>query len=298
MPQRDDYSFGNEAHTAEYYEQYASTINNGEARIPICFVIDTSSSMNIVINDKSETKEVRGTGRNKDGNYVVRVVPAYDWVTLVTRMEELQTVFSKMLSKMRSNDILSKSAEICIITFDLFADCYVEFTDLNRISPNSPNNLRVGRDSTNVSKGIRMALERIDRQQVMTSSAVNDFYKPVLILMSDGQATDGRDAEIARQEVRQRSEEEKLNVIPIGIGRGIDEKWLRGLSRDSRVYHMNTDREFEEVFEEITRRIQNTAPVIPLDENENNMANDAQDDVANTLYGQDYESFLEAFLSM
>lgn len=297
MAQRDGYSFGNEAHTAEYFEQYESTINNGEARIPICFVIDTSSSMSIVINDKSETKQVRGTGRNEDGNYVVKVVPAYDGVTLVTRMEELQTVFSKMLSKMSSNDILSKSAEICIITFDLFADCYAEFTDLNRISPNSPSNIRIGRDCTNVSKGIRMALERLDRQQAMNSSAGNDFYKPVLILMSDGQATDGRDAELARQEVRQRSEDEKLNVIPIGIGRAIDEKWLRGLSRDSRVYHMNTDREFEEVFEEITRHIRLTTMVISVDEDENNMANDVQDDVANTWYGQNHESLLEAFMN-
>ena len=297
MAQRDSYSFGNEAHTAEYFEQYESTIDNGEARIPICFCIDTSTSMNIVINDKSELKEVRGTSRSSDGNSVVTVEPKYPWVKLVTRMQELQTVFSKMLSKMRTNDILSKSAEICIVTFDLFADCYAEFTDLSRISPNSPNNIRVGRDSTNVSKGIRMALERLDRQQAMNSNAGNDFYKPVLILMSDGQATDGQDAERAREVVRQRSEDGKINVIPIGIGRGIDEKWLRGLSRDSRVYHMNTDHEFEEVFEEITRRIRLTTMVISVDEDESNMANDVQDDVASTQYGQDYESFLEAFMN-
>ena len=142
-----------------------------------------------------------------------------------------------------------------------------------------------------------MALERLDQQQLMNSNAGNDSYKPVLIFMSDGQPTDGRDAELARQEVRQRSEDGKLNVIPIGIGNGIDERWLRGLSRDSKVYHMNKDRDFEEVFEEITKKIQRTTMVISVDEDEKNMANDIQEDVASTQYGQDYESFLEDFMN-
>ena len=42
------------AHTLEYYDQYESTISNGEARIPICICVDTSSSMNFLINDNSE----------------------------------------------------------------------------------------------------------------------------------------------------------------------------------------------------------------------------------------------------
>lgn len=297
MGQRDNYPYGGEAHTAEYFAQYESTISNGEARIPICFCVDTSSSMNIVINDKSELREVRGTSRSRDGNSVITVEPRYSWVTLVTRLEELQTVFSKMIAKMQSNDILSKSAVICIVTFDLFADCYAEFTDLGRVSPDTPKSIRIGQDRTNASKGLRMALERLDQQQLMNSNAGNESYKPVLVFMSDGQATDGKEAELARQEVRQRSEDGKLNVIPIGIGKGIDERWLRGLSRESKVYHMDTDRDFEEVFEEITKRIQWTTTVISVDEDENNMANEVQDNVASTQYGQDYESFLEAFMN-
>lgn len=297
MGQRDNYSYGGEAHTAEYYAQYESTISNGEARIPICICVDTSSSMSIIINDKSEVKEIKGTSRSDDGYNVVSVEPKYPWIKLVTRMQELQTVFSKMLTKMRANDIIARSAVICIVTFDLFADCYSEFTDISRISPNSPNNIRIGKDRTNVSKGLRMALDRLDQQQLMNSNAGNDSYKPVLIFMSDGQATDGEDAERARQEVRQRSEENRLNVIPIGIGNGIDERWLRGLSRESKVYHMNTDREFEEVFEEITKKIQRTTMVISVDEDEQNMANEAQEDMASTQYGQDYESFLADFMN-
>lgn len=297
MAERDHHSYGGEAHTAEYYAQYESTISNGEARLSICFCVDTSSSMSIVINDKSEVKEIQGTSRSDDGNNVVSVEPKYPWVKLVTRMEELQAVFSKMLEKMQANDIIARSAVICIITFDQFADCYAEFTDLSRISPQIPKHIHIGRERTNMAKGLNMALERLDQQQMMNSNAGNDSYKPVLIFMSDGQATDGPAAEQARMEVRQRSEDNKLNVIPIGIGNGIDERWLRGLSRESRVYRMNKDRDFEEVFEEITKKIQRTTMVISTDEDEQNMANEAQEDIASTQYGQDYENFLEDFMN-
>jgi len=37
--------------------------------------------------------------------------------------------------------------------------------------------------------------------------------------------------------------------------------------------------------------------VISVDEDEGNMANDAQDGVASTQYGQDYESFLDEFMN-
>lgn len=297
MAQRDNYAYGGEAYTAEEYRQRESIISNGEARIPICFCVDTSSSMSIVINDKSDLREVRGTNRSDDGNNVVSVEPKYPWIKLVTRMQELQKVLSTMLGKMRSNDIIAKSAVICIITFDLFADPHIEFTDIGGIYTDSLNNIRIGKDRTNVSKGLKMALDRIDQWILANSNAGNENYKPVLIFMSDGQATDGRDAELAREEVRQRSEANDLKVIPIGIGNGIDERWLRGLSRESKVYHMNTDRDFEEVFEEITKKIQTTTMVISLDEGEQNMANYVQEGVASTQYGQDYKSFLEEFMN-
>ena len=287
MGHRDSYIYSGEAYTAEEYAQRESIISNGEARIPICFCVDTSSSMSIVINDKSEIREVRGTNRYDDGNNVVSVKPKYEDVKLVTRMQELQKVLCTMLDKMRSNDIIAKSAVICIITFDLFADPYIEFTDIGKIHLES---LCIGRDRTNAAKGLKMALGRIDKWMHTNSDAGNDTYKPVLIFMSDGQATDG-------QEVRQRSEGNELNVIPIGIGNGIDERWLRGLSRESKVYYMNTDRDFEEVFAEITKKIQRLPYVIPLDESEQNIANYVQEGVASTQYGQDYNSFLEEFMN-
>lgn len=287
------------AHTADYYAQYDNTLSNGEARIPICICVDTSISMNFLINPDSELI-IEESERSVDGNTKVRTARAkYSWVKLVHRIDRLQSVLSTMLEKMQKNPIIAKSAVVSIISFDQFADCYVEFTDVNRISVNAPYNLKVGQDQTNVSKGINMALERLDQMLLMNSNAGNDVYKPVLIFMSDGTPTDGQEAERARLRVKQRSEEDKLNVIPISICGNYDgECWLRGLSKDSRVYQMTSENEFQSVFAGITERIRRTAMVISTDETPTNLANKGVDEnTENTLYGEDNGSFLNDFLN-
>ena len=296
MARNDNFSQGAQAYTADYYDQYESTISNGEARIPICFCIDTSASMRNVTGN-CKTREVPGSRRMVDGRWVVDVEPLFPWQKLTTRMDELRRVLGVMLSKMKQNSIIARSAVVNFITFDQFADCQMEFTDLIRVSLQSVDRLQVNKDQTNVGKGLRMALQRLDQLERMNSNAGNDSYRPVLIFMSDGDPTDGEYGDRLRTEVRQRSEDGKLNVIPVGIGSGINERFLRSMSKDSRVYRMDTDKEFEQVFDEITRKIHNTTMVISMDEGESNMANQAQENVPNTQYGVSCEDFLEDFLN-
>lgn len=296
MAQEEFTTRGGGYHTADYYEQYSSTIANGDARISICFCVDTSSSMKFIVN-KDDFEIIEGSSHTEDGLRVSHARPKRPGVVEITRLMELKKVFSKMLEKMRSNEIIARSAVVSIITFDMFADCYIEFTDINRISPNCPNNIKIGADCTNVSKGLQMALERLDIQTRMNSDAGNDSYKPVLIFMSDGTPTDGQEAEKARIAVRKRSEEGTLNVIPIGIGNNIDRQWMRGLTRESVVFNMERDEEFEKVFATITRKIQHSTMVISTDEGDNNIANNVQEGENSTNYGYDNTSDLESFMN-
>ncbi len=286
------------AHTADYYAQYDNTLANGEARIPICICVDTSRSMNILTNPDSDLI-IEESEHFTDGNKVRTARAKYTWVKLITRMDRLHTVMSTMLEKMQKNPIIAKSAVVSIISFDQFADCYVEFTDVNRISSDAPYNLRVGYDKTNVAKGINMALDRLDQMLSMNSNAGNDAYKPVLIFMSDGTPTDGQDADSARIRVRQRSEEDRLNVIPICIcGNQEGERWLKGLSKESVVYKMASEEEFQKVFSDITERIRRTAMVLSTDETLANLANEEIDEnTENTMYGEDRGNFLNDFLN-
>lgn len=274
------------AYTHAYYEQYNNIISNGEARIPICFCIDTSSSMNFYTSD-SEVIRDESSKHIEDGKTVYYAKPKPGGRTS-TLIKELKNVFSRMITRMRQNDILSRSAVICIIQFDQFADCYSEFTDISRLSSDCLTNIDTRADSTNIARGLRMCLNRLDKQMEMIVAAGNDNYKPVLIIMSDGSPTDGKDAEEAKTIVRQRAEDGKLNVIPIGIGSGFDRNWLRSLSAESRVYNMSAEYEFNLVFDEITRRIQRTASVIAADEDNDPLGADSADiNLETTKYGQD-----------
>jgi len=274
------------AYTRAYYDQYNNIISNGEARIPICFCIDTSSSMNFFTSD-SEVIRDESSRHIEDGKEVYYAKPKPGGHTS-TLIKELKSVFRKMLIRMCRNDIISRSAVICIVQFDQFADCYCEFTDISKLSPDCLNNIETRADRTNIAKGLRMCLNRLDQQMEMIVAAGNDKYKPVLILMSDGSPTDGREAEEAKTTVRQRAEDGKLNVIPIGIGSGFDRNWLRSLSAESRVYNMSAESEFNQVFDEITRRIQRTASVIAVDEDINSLGDVSIDSgLETTRYGQD-----------
>lgn len=284
------------AYTAEYFDQYNNTINNGEARIPICICVDTSRSMHFLLNPPEQLiyKNQSGVVDGQEVTYV-EVKAGYKEIT---KMSRLQEVLCNMFSNMKLDDVISRSAVICIITFNQFADCYVEFTDINKIDTYSPNRIQLGKDITNVSKGIRMSLERLDQQVSMNSNAGNDSYKPVLIFMSDGVPSDTIEAEQAKEQVRQRSEEGKLNVIPISIGAGSKgECWLKGLSRKSRVYRMNCLKDFEDVFTEIKERIHMTAAVVSTDEYEPDIDVSIPKDADNSNYGKVVtEDILQAFL--
>lgn len=61
---------------------------------------------------------------------------------------------------------------------------------------------------------------------------------------------------------------------------------------------MERDNEFERVFSDILTRVQQTTAMIALDEGtmDKNIELE-EDDVANTLYGTNYESFLEDFIN-
>lgn len=300
-------NFDNEAFTADYFAQYDSTISNGEARIPICFCIDTSSSMNFVTNKRSDYRIIENSSHTEDGIDNVVTVEPLPGVTLHHRIDEVQRVLNHMLERMRYDRRISNAAVISIVTFDMFADCIVEFSEAGRISPATIRSIRTHEDKTNASKGIQMALERLDQFRRVNSMAGNESYKPVLIFMSDGDVNNDPGAAAASREVRERSDAGTLNVIPIAIGGAADETWMRRLSKDAHVFHMEHEEEFDRVFDIITRRIAKTTMVISVDEGlksnaeEDNLTDvPSEPDESSTRYGTDttddeFMSFLNSF---
>lgn len=281
---RNDY----DAYTAEYYTQYDSTISSGETRIPICFCIDVSSSMHFLTNRNDDFTYDDRPSYSEDGTDNVRSVTMKPGRVAHYRIDEVKRVLKLMIYRMSLIPVLKHSAVVSIVTFSRFADCVVEFSELNNIPDRLIDRITIDADQTNAAKGIQMALERLDSVSRIIRDAGNESYIPVFIFMSDGNPTDGDAAKRAGYEVRQRSEDGKLNVIPIAIGteRG-NETWLRQLSKESRVYHMEHEDEFDAVFDKIVSRINKTATVISVDESlmDDVDANDDQENTASSKYG-------------
>lgn len=260
---------GIDAFTADYYAQYENIISNGEARIPICFCIDTSSSMNFITNRPEEYTIVENSSHTVDGVRNVKGAVAKRGYTLHTRIEKVRGVLTDMLQRMKYDRRISNAAAISIVNFDVFADCIAEFSEIDKLIKGdliSSIDTDERRDKTNASKGIYMALERLDQFSRVNKMAGNESYKPVLIFMSDGDVNEDLGAGAASYEVRERSNAGKLNVIPIAIGRDANESWMRGLTKDGHVYRMEYEDEFDEVFNIIAKRIAKTAMVISVDE--------------------------------
>ncbi len=290
-------NYDNHAFTQEYFSQYDSTISNGEARIPICFCIDTSGSMSLLTNPDSDIKSY-GTHGRKDGTSTV-TVELKPGVQRRDRIIEVQEVFSRMMEGMRRNPVIANSAVISVVTFDRFADCISEFSDLYHFNQRTIQNIRAGEDYTNASKGIDMALKRLDDFKRMNADAGNECYTPVLVFMSDGDVKEDPGASWARNEVRSRADAGKLKVISVAIGHGADKTWMRQLSSESKVYTMNSERELQEVFNSIAKRIERVAVMISVDEDISDASVDVpdlEDGVVNTQYGNDSEDFLTSAL--
>lgn len=292
----------NDAYTADYFAQYDNSITNGEARIPICFCIDTSSSMDFITNPESDFIVLNnGATHMEDGCSHVRSVRLKKGVIKKCNLNDLKRVLLQMINRMQQNAIIANSAVVSIVTFSLFADCIVEFSDVNRINPSLINHIKAEENQTNAAKGINMALERLEQLKRLNTGAGNDSYRPVLVFMSDGNPTDIREARNAGNQIRELADQEKLNVIPIAIGNDIDESWLRRLSHDSHVYHMRREREFDEVFSKITSRIEKVGRVISLDEELVQFEDEGTEDrdaAQSTKYGAEAEDEdLMAFLN-
>ncbi len=274
-----------EAFTDEYYTQYDSTISSGETRIPICFCIDVSSSMRFLTNRREDFTYDSNHGFSEDGIDNVREVTMRPGKVAHQRIDEVKRVLKRMLSRMRQSSVLRNSAVLSIVTFSRFADCIVEFSELDHIKDRMIDKIQTDKKFTNAAKGIRMTLDRLDSISRVIRDAGNESYRPVFIFMSDGQPTDGQASKDAGDEVRERSEEGKLNVIPIAIGTDRqNETWLKQLSKDNHVYHMEHEDEFDRVFNMIASRISKTVAVISVDEAIDDSKEDSEE-VASSRYG-------------
>ncbi len=287
-----------EAFTVDEYDQMSSTETNGEARIPICFCIDTSSSMgNIIAGDWIEI----GNNRVVDGERVVSIRQKPGGRPLVSRLDELKRVLRQLIIKLKMNSRTRNAAVVSMITFDEFADCIMEFRDVEAVDMNKISRLRCGVDKTSLVRGIRMSLERIESLNRMNESYGNHTYRPILVILSDGLPTDPANAlNEMRAMVRKLTEDNDLYVMPIGIGNDFNPEHLRKFSGEGKVYTMKNEEDFDLIFDRIEHTVSWVSQGIVNEIYDYNQAGVQEEDgVINTSIGTDIPVItLEEFADM
>ena len=283
MRARDD------AYTAEYYEQYENTIRNGETRLPICFVLDVSQSMNII----SDSRQVKAKGKayELDGVMVqsVQYMPGYNEKNVTRCITSLRRVLKRLLDGIYENPFMRNSVVVSIITFSKYANRVLDFSELKSKTSDIVSTITTEVDVTNTHAGIDMALDSVKAINDRIKEAGNESYRPVIVLITDGMPTT-RDAmaEKASKDLYKKAQNGEVELIPIFIGQdSMGFNWLQSLTPHGRIYQMIDDHEFDEVFEIITRQIKGVTNIIAVDATMND--NNASSDANSTAYGSDFD---------
>lgn len=258
-----------EYQTYEEYGQLESILQKGGNRTLVCFCVDISESMTLILDgqDYKIDHSRDGVARNADGQSM-RAVYAKRGYTLENRISKLNGILKEMLRKMKANGQLRDSVVISLITFANEADVKNSFMDAGIIDPEKYANMAVGNraNQTNAGQALQLALEQIEYAQERFGEADVDLRKPTIVFLSDGEPTDTsaysadtvtigsvttkNDANSMAAIIRQKVADGELNMVPVLIGSGNARahSFMTSLTPERTYRKMNTERDYEEVF--------------------------------------------------
>lgn len=200
-------------------------LNNPNPRISICLCLDTSSSM---------------------------------WGAPIKELNQGVQLFYDAI---RQDLVASGVAEIAIVTFGAGGvKCHAEFSGIQNVQ-NAPVFHAGG--MTPMGEAVNMALDKLaNRRQQYRRNGV-EYYKPWLVLMSDGQNNGSAQAfERARQRVADFCSGGNLDFLPIGVGNAADMAELASFSPQHPPFKMDGLR-FREFFSWLSRSVSRVSASTP-----------------------------------
>lgn len=174
---------------------------NTKKRLPICFCIDASGSM----------EAPTSSGK--------------------TRMEELNEAFAKFINTMKNDEEVNASADIAIVSFGGEAKIVKNFGPISEytFSQFEPKHMSF----TPLGEAIMVALKLVEIRKSAYKDTGIKYYQPWLVVLTDGEP-EGKEAmknmNQAIEQVVELERNEKLVVFNIGIGSDVNLDVLKRLS--------------------------------------------------------------------
>lgn len=207
-------------------DKYLRRINfsNKAKRVPICFCIDTSDSMGVIVDG---FENVRSTGEK-----VFTDQREYEIVEGgISLMDKIHEGLKNFYDAILDDDMACDSCESAIVTFNDRTKLYEGFSSVEEKSVPNFSSLIGG--NTNVTPAIRMALDLLAKQKEFYKNNKISYFQPWLVLFTDGLPTD--DVSAIKRELMQLQEdpEPKLSVYTMALSDDPDLlNALRGFSKE------------------------------------------------------------------
>ncbi|MCR4911056.1 MAG: VWA domain-containing protein [Bacilli bacterium] len=195
-------------------------IYNTSTRIPVCLVVDTSSSMLRITDDLTGVAPSRQEFRDGqmwnifDGNFN-------------TSMTQVVEGVNRFYDAIREDELAKDSCEIAIVTFD---DNVKVLEDFQTIDQKETFKEPPTGDNTNLGAAVNKALDLLDERKQQYKRNGVEYYQPWIIILTDGDATDVEVAKQAQERCRRLEDDKKLTVFAFAIG-DADKSKLQPFSR-------------------------------------------------------------------
>jgi uncharacterized protein YegL len=181
-------------------------------KVPICLVLDVSGSMG-----------------DRDG-------------TRLTKIEELNKNYEDFVSFVRTNSRARAMVDLSVISFGHEVSVVngysnIESVKVTEFSANGP---------TPMGAAMKKAYDLLELRRRHYKEKGIQHYKPILILMTDGEATD--DYQESAAEISTKVKEKRLKVLPFIIGQNNRSKALAAFSPIYKPKAITSSDDFKEMF--------------------------------------------------
>lgn len=166
---------------------------NSDPRVPVILVLDTSDSMSVP---------------GEDGR-----VP----------LDELNGGLDVLISELYKDPLAKRRAEVSVVSYGTKVQDPTPFATIENVS--IPMLEKSGLTSTG--EALLVAMEALEKRKKEYKDNGVAYYRPILLLLSDGLATDNTDE--ASKQLKKYVEQKKLTFMPIAI-EGADVNELTKLS--------------------------------------------------------------------
>lgn len=183
----------------------AESAENFEQKCLCVLVLDVSGSMREIVDESN----MRYTGETvyMDGkNY--RLVTGG-----VTKLDLLNQGLQDFYQEIVSDETTSQRLELCVITFNDHVQVVQE--------PALPENITIpvleADGETALADAVNEAIDKVDARKQWYKSTGQPYYRPWIILMTDGVPNKGQDINTLAQRIQRDTAAKKYAFLPVGV---------------------------------------------------------------------------------